>query len=234
MCQSNGATIFMGYLTVWKVLLQWWCRQQDIIVGVPAGHRAYPQLANTVGCLVNSLAIRTRMTSDALFSDILGSVRATALEAYANQEVPFDQVVQALGHVRGKEKLAPVYRAWFVLHDVPVPDWNLAEVRAELLDAYFLLSVHDIKLSLVVKDAAMEGGLDFRTSLFRRTTIQQLAKCLVELVQIVAHTPDKALPELNRAMQDAWNRTKAEAVESDSGRRLWNDVRTRRVPVRQE
>lgn len=233
LCNSQGATVFMGYLAAWTVLLQWWCRQHDIIVGVPAGHRAYPQLADTVGFLVNSLAIRTRLAGDLAFTRLLASVRDTALQAYANQDVPFDQVVKAVRPARRASESAPVYRSWFVLHDVPQPDWDLPGVQAELLDARFLLSAHDIKLSLIAKDGGVEGGLDYRTGLFRATTVQRLARCFGELVALVAARPEKPLVALNRALDNLWNSKGAEAAPAASTRRTWSEVRARRVPVRQ-
>lgn len=227
-CNAQGATVFMGYLAAWKALLQWWCRQQDIIVGVPAGHRSYPQLADTVGFLVNSLAIRTTLAGDMDFTQLLGNVRDTAIEAYANQDVPFDQVVEAVNPVRRTGESAPVFRSWFVLHDVPLPDWELPGVQAEMLDAHFLLSVHDIKLSLVAKDGGMEGGLDYRTGLFAASTIQRLAHCLNELVTLVATQPDLKLQALNRTLENIWDGKSAAPT-----RRNWNDVRSKRVAVKQ-
>ncbi|MGX5836946.1 amino acid adenylation domain-containing protein [Aeromonas piscicola] len=226
-CNAKGATVFMGYLTAWQVLLQWWCRQQDIIVGVPAGHRAYPQLANTVGFLVNSLAIRTSFTSDPSFTQLIGKVRDTALAAYANQDVPFDQVVEAVNPVRRTGESAPIFRSWFVLHDVPLPDWDLPGIHSELLDARFLLSVHDIKLSLVAKDGGMEGGLDYRTGLFSAETIQRLAHCLKELVTLVVTRPETKLHSLNRSLENIWD-GKAATPE----RRTWSNVRSKRVVVK--
>src|SRR5262249_4980018 len=106
-CNAQNASAFMGYLAAWQVLLQWWCRQRDIIVGVPAGHRAHPQLENTIGFLVNSLAIRTEFRGDPAFTDVLEQVRERAIEAYANQDVPFDHVVQAINPVRRTAESAP-------------------------------------------------------------------------------------------------------------------------------
>lgn len=227
-CNTQGASVFMGYLAAWTVLLQWWCRQDDVIVGVPAGHRAYPQLADTVGFLVNSLAIRTTFNGDPAFSAILGQVRDTALEAYAHQDVPFDQVVETVNPQRRTGESAPLFRSWFVLHDVPLPDWDLPGVAAELLEANFLLSVHDIKLSLVVKDGAMEGGIDFRTGLFSSSTIARLAECLVQLVTLVAQQPDLTLHALNRALENLWDGKAAAPAKP-----TWSAVRSRRVAVKQ-
>jgi amino acid adenylation domain-containing protein len=233
LCSTQGATVFMGYLAAWTALLQWWCQQRDIIVGVPAGHRAYPQLADTVGFLVNSLAIRTRLCSDPSFTQLLGSVRDTALQAYAHQDVPFDQVVEAVRPARRTSASAPIYRAWFVLHDVPLPDWDLPGVQAELLDARFLLSVHDIKLSLVAQDGGMEGGIDYRTGLFGAATMQRLAHCFGELVALAASRPETTLTALNGALDNLWNGKGADAAPGPSRRRAWSEERAMRVSVKQ-
>ncbi|PWI45003.1 non-ribosomal peptide synthetase/type I polyketide synthase [Streptomyces sp. ICBB 8177] len=225
-CTAERATTFMGYLAAWKVLLQWWCRQQDIVVGVPAGHRAHPQLENTIGFLVNSLAIRTRFTGDPTFTDVLKEVREKALEAYANQDVPFDHVVQAVRPERRSGESAPVYRTWFLLEDVPLPDWDLPGVRAEEIDAEFLLSVHDIKLTLVAdEEGGMTGGIDYRVGLFSDSTVRRLTHCLSELVKFLSTRPDARLSLVNRTLEDLW-----EGKEGSQKKRSWNEIRSQRRP----
>ncbi|MGW2722339.1 amino acid adenylation domain-containing protein [Streptomyces sp. NPDC001492] len=225
-CTAERATTFMGYLAAWQVLLQWWCRQQDIIVGVPAGHRAHPQLESTIGFLVNSLAIRTRFTGDPTFTDVLREVRERALEAYANQDVPFDHVVQAIRPERRSGESAPVYRTWFLLEDVPLPDWDLPGVRAEEIDAEFLLSVHDIKLTLVADEkGGMTGGIDYRVGLFSDSTVRRLTRCLSELVKLLSNEPDTRLSLVNRTLENLW-----EGKEETRKKRSWNDIRSQRRP----
>ncbi len=225
-CTAERATTFMGYLAAWKVLLQWWCRQQDIVVGVPAGHRAHPQLENTIGFLVNSLAIRTRFTGDPTFTDVLREVREKALEAYANQDVPFDHVVQAVRPERRSGESAPVYRTWFLLEDVPLPDWDIPGVRAEEIDAEFLLSVHDIKLTLVATaEGGMEGGIDYRVGLFSDSTVRRLTHCLTELVKLLSTEPGARLSIVNRTLENLW-----EGKEEARKKRSWNDIRSQRRP----
>ncbi|MEH0516512.1 condensation domain-containing protein [Streptomyces sp. B21-079] len=225
-CTAERATTFMGYLAAWKVLLQWWCRQQDVVVGVPAGHRAHPQLENTIGFLVNSLAIRTRFTGDPTFTDVLREVREKALEAYANQDVPFDHVVQAVRPERRSGESAPVYRTWFLLEDVPLPDWDIPDVGVEEIDAEFLLSVHDIKLTLVADaDGGMQGGIDYRVGLFSDSTVRRLTHCLTGLVKLLSTEPDARLSLVNRTLENLW-----EGKEEARKKRSWNDIRSQRRP----
>ncbi|UBU18984.1 amino acid adenylation domain-containing protein [Nonomuraea gerenzanensis] len=227
-CNAERASTFMGYLAAWQVLLQWWCRQQDVIVGVPAGHRAHPQLESTIGFLVNSLAIRTRFDGDPSFADVLRQVRERALEAYANQDVPFDHVVQAVNPARRAGESAPLFRTWFLLEDVPLPEWDLPGVRAEELDAEFLLSVHDIKLTLMATaGGGMAGGIDYRSGLFTEGTVRRLTRCLNALVSLLSTRPETKLGLINRTLEDLW-----EGKAETRRQRSWNDIRTHRVPTR--
>ncbi|NUK50151.1 amino acid adenylation domain-containing protein [Streptomyces lunaelactis] len=228
-CNAERASTFMGYLAAWQVLLQWWCRQRDIIVGVPTGHRAHPQLENTIGLLVNSLAIRTRFRGDPDFTDVLAEVRERALEAYANQDVPFDHVVQAINPVRRASESAPVFRSWFLLEDVPLPEWDIPGVHVEELDAEFLLSVHDIKLTLVATpDGGMEGSIGYRVGLFSDSTVGRLTHCLRELVKLLSARPDMKISHVNRILENLW-----EGKEEARKQRSWSDIRSQRMSVRE-
>ncbi|MGW1774935.1 amino acid adenylation domain-containing protein [Streptomyces sp. NPDC002104] len=228
-CSAERATTFMGYLAAWQVLLQWWCRQQDIIVGVPAGHRAHPQLESTIGFLVNSLAIRTRFTGDPTFSEVLKEVREGALEAYAHQDVPFDHIVQAVRPERRAGESAPVFRTWFLLEDVPLPEWDLPGMAAEEIDAEFLLAVHDIKLTLLATaEGGMEGGIDYRVDLFSDSTVQRLTHCLSELVKLLSVQPDLRMSLVNRALENLW-----EGKKEVRKQRSWKEIQSQRVSVRE-
>jgi non-ribosomal peptide synthetase component F len=194
----------MGLLAAWQALLGWWCGQDEVIVGVPAANRADRELADTVGFLVNSLPIRTRLPADARFADLVAAVRATTLAAYANHEVPFDRIVEELRPQRRAAESAPVFRAWFVLHDLSAPAWDLPGVAAAPLDARFLLAVHDIKLSLAPGDDGLEGGIDYRTSLFDPATVERLCDCLLALLEAVAAEPEVTLSALAGVLDAAW------------------------------
>ncbi|HBR0883715.1 TPA: amino acid adenylation domain-containing protein [Klebsiella pneumoniae] len=196
LCVKLGITPFMGYMTAWQLLLHWWCQQDDIVVGTAAGHRSHPELAGVIGFLVNSLAIRTKFQRHDAFTDLCMRVKQTCLEAYRHQDLPFDQIVNALRPKRKMSQSAPIYRSWFVLHDVATPPWALSEIKTTLLDAEFLLDVHDIKLSLVAKQGAMEGGMDYRTALFTPDIIENLALRFTQLIEKVSEDTAISLTEI--------------------------------------
>jgi non-ribosomal peptide synthetase component F len=233
-CHRHSATLFMGYLAAWQALLHWWCGQDDVIVGVPAGYREHRQTTEVVGFLVNSVAIRTRFAGCTTFTDVLTQVRDTAIASYANQDVPFDRIVEELRPTRRMSDSAPIFRAWFVLHDVPKPPWDLPGVTATPLDAHFLLAVHDIKLSLVEKEGGIEGGIDYRTALFDPPTIARLSRCFIALIEQIAGTPNITLTELTRALNALEERNRGLAGPEPSARAAWPSVKAGRVLIRSQ
>jgi hypothetical protein len=91
-----------------------------------------------------------------------------------------------------------------------------------------LLSVHDIKLTLMVaSDGAMVGGIDYRADLFSDSTVCRLARCLSELVTLLAAQPDMKVSVINRKLEDLW-----EGNGRVPERRSWKGIRSQRVPVR--
>jgi amino acid adenylation domain-containing protein/non-ribosomal peptide synthase protein (TIGR01720 family) len=92
--KSIGTTLFMTLLSVYKVLLSKYSRQQDICVGTSIANRPQQELEELIGFFVNTLALRTELLEQDTFSGLLEKVKETTLEAYANQEVPFEKVVE--------------------------------------------------------------------------------------------------------------------------------------------
>ena len=234
LCHRHGATLFMGYLAAWQTLLHWWCDQDDIVVGAPSGSREHRQSAGVVGFLVNSLAVRTRFGDGLDFGDLLRQVRDAAVAAYANQDAPFDRIVEALQPRRHGLDSAPIFRAWFVLHHVPMPAWDLPGVSVEPSDARFLLAVHDIKLSLIEKDGGVEGGIDYRTALFEPASIAVLRRCFAALVETVGAAPGIALSELARTLDETWDHARRPAKSNHDTKTAWDFTKARRVTIRNE
>ena len=98
--RANQATLFMTLLAAFAVLLERYSGQNDVVVGSPIANRQEPQLEDSIGFFVNSLALRVRIDRDASFRDLLAAVRATTLDAYLHQDVPFERLVEAFLRAR--------------------------------------------------------------------------------------------------------------------------------------
>ncbi|PKV49523.1 amino acid adenylation domain-containing protein/natural product biosynthesis luciferase-like monooxygenase protein [Aquimarina sp. MAR_2010_214] len=96
LCQSSQATLYMGLLTVTKILLQRYTGQQDIVIGSPVAGRDYSELHDQVGFYINTLAIRTQLDQDDNFSTSLEKVKQQVLDTQSHQEYPFDTLLEEL------------------------------------------------------------------------------------------------------------------------------------------
>ena len=90
------ATLFMVLAAAFKVLLWRYSGQDDISIGTPVANRPRSEIEGLIGFFVNTLVLRTRLEGEASFASLLAQVRETALQAYAHQDVPFEQLVEAL------------------------------------------------------------------------------------------------------------------------------------------
>ena len=94
--REHGVTLFMMLLAGFKVLLHRYTGSRDIAVGTPIAGRTRPEVEGLIGFFVNTLVMRTEVSGEESFREVLRKVRETALGAYANQDAPFEQLVEAL------------------------------------------------------------------------------------------------------------------------------------------
>ena len=96
MGRAQRATLFMVLLAGFKVVLARYAGTQDVLVGAPIAGRVRPEVEGLIGFFVNTLVLRTDCSGDPTFGELLGRVRQIAWEAYAHQDLPFDQLVEEL------------------------------------------------------------------------------------------------------------------------------------------
>src|SRR5262249_19767440 len=100
LARQERATLFMAVAAGFGALLWRYSGQEDICIGTPVANRGRSETESLMGCFVNTLVLRMRLDTNARFLGLLGQMRATALEAFANQDAPFELVVQAINPER--------------------------------------------------------------------------------------------------------------------------------------
>ncbi|TMN46340.1 hypothetical protein CWB92_23120, partial [Pseudoalteromonas piscicida] len=91
MCQDRGARLFMGLHAVFSVLLARYSNEQDIVVGTPVANREQVEVAGLIGFFVNTLVLRSNLSDNPSFHALLEQSKNMLLDAYAHQQVPFEQ-----------------------------------------------------------------------------------------------------------------------------------------------
>ncbi|MBV8318682.1 MAG: amino acid adenylation domain-containing protein, partial [Planctomycetaceae bacterium] len=116
--RQEGASLFMTLLAAFQALLHRYSGQDDIAVGTPIAGRNRSELEGIVGFFVNTLVLRADLAGDLGFRELLRQVKQVALEAYAHQDVSFEQVVEAVQPDRDLSR-APLFQAMFALENAP-------------------------------------------------------------------------------------------------------------------
>jgi amino acid adenylation domain-containing protein len=198
----EGATLYMVLLAAWNAVLHRWTGEDDLVVGSPVAGRARPETEGLVGLFAGSLAMRTDASGDPPFRALLARVRETALEAYAHQDVPFEELVHALQVPRSLSH-APVFQVMFGLQNVPPGELELDGVRARTLPTVLSTSRFDL---MVLMDE-VEGGelralVEYATALFDSPSIERMMGHFGALLSSALADPDariSALPLLSDA-----------------------------------
>jgi hypothetical protein len=193
--RREGVTLFMTLLAAFQSLLSRYANQEDILVGTPIANRTSTETEGLVGFLVNTLVMRTDLSGDPSFRELLGRVREVSLDAYAHQDLPFERLVEELQPERSLSHM-PVFQVLFALQNVPKSDLKLGAL--DLKNFPFAKTTAKLDLSLYVGEAA-EGltlSFEYNTDLFDASTIERLAAYCRTLLEGIVASPDRRIAEL--------------------------------------
>jgi len=217
--RREGATLFMTLLAGFKTLLYRYTNVEDIVVGTDMASRNLRELEGLVGFFINTLALRTDLSGDPTFRELLARVRETTLGAYAHQSLPFDRLVEALEPERSAAHM-PVFQVLFVLQNAPMPAVSLAGLKLSLLEFDDGTSKFDIVLSMSEAGGGLSGNVVYSTDLFDAGTIARMSEHFRTLLGSIAADPDARLRQLEML-------TETEKERQDAARRERQDLHRR-------
>jgi amino acid adenylation domain-containing protein len=193
--RREGVTLFMTLLAALQVLLARLSGQEDVVVGTPIANRTRTEVEGVVGCFVNTLALRTRVEGTLRVREVLRRVREVALEAYAHQELPFEQVVETLRPERSLS-YTPLFQVVFVLQNTPAvtPVLQGMAVTAWELDPH--TAKFDITLDMSETEQGVVGRLTYNTDLFRASTITLLLEHFRHLLKEICKDPERCIADI--------------------------------------
>src|SRR5882672_5830274 len=197
--RREGATLFMTLLAALNVLLYRYTGQDDILVGTVAARRGRPELESLLGFFLNTLVLRTRLSEERSFRELLANVRETTLEALSHGDVPIEEVVKSLRPDRDSSR-NPLFQVMFILEPPlppPRPGWNLTQ-----MDVDTGISRSDLYLEADDRPQGIVGRVRYSTDLFERATIVRLLQRFEVLLEGIVADPEQrvaALPVLTPA-----------------------------------
>ncbi|HEX7183172.1 MAG TPA: amino acid adenylation domain-containing protein, partial [Thermoanaerobaculia bacterium] len=191
-----GASSFMALLAAFQTLLYRHSGQDDIVIGMPIANRTQQETEGLIGFFVNTLALRTNLSGDPTFRELLGHVRQATLGAYDHQDLPFDRLVDALQPERSLSH-APIFQVVFQLLNQPLrrPATSQA-ITLEPWPVEIGVSQFDITFSMFEAGNSLSGTLDYNVDLFDRPTVLRLLTHFRALLTGVSTDSGRRLSEL--------------------------------------
>lgn len=211
--EQASATPYMVLLAGFAALLSRYSGQRDILIGSPSANRSRSEVEGLIGFFVNTLVMRVRLQPQQSYAQLLAQVRQTALDAYAHQDLPFEQLVE---EVRPERKLShsPLFQVMFSMQNAPATAPALDGLQVHDISPRPVVAKYDLTLSVVERGGVLEARFEYNTDLFDRARIEALASHYQTLMASLLQAPQErvdrasllARGELQRMAGD-WNAT---------------------------
>ncbi len=195
--RRRGVTLYMTLLAAYQTLLHRYTGAEDICVGSPIAHRPLRETEQLIGCFLNTLVLRSDLGADLTFAELLHRVRETTLDAYAHQDVPFEQLVDALQPERATDR-SPLFQVTFSLLNTPAlanaqqQNLTLRSIESNTGTAQF-----DLQLLMVDDERELTATFVYNTDLFEAATIARMMGHFEMLLESIVNTPEEKLGTLD-------------------------------------
>ena len=195
LARRQTATLFMVLLAAFQTLLHRYSGQGDISVGSPISNRTRKEIESLIGFFANTLVLRAQFGTRESFRQLLWKTRATTLEAYAHQDLPFEMLVEALKPVRDLSR-SPLFQVLFVLQNAPFDELTLPAVEIQPIKLDAGRAHFDLTLAMMEVEGALQASIEFNTDLFDHATISRLFGHFEVLLRSISVNPDCLVSEL--------------------------------------
>ncbi len=198
--RQEEVSFFMLLFTALQILLHHYTGQEDLLVGTSSMERT-----PTECMFVNFLVLRTRVADNPLFRELLRQVREVVLMAYVHQNVPFEQIVQAL-HQERNTRSYPICQVMFTLEEVPIENLDELALNLPSLEIEAGSEIANLDLAIFVQDAVKvtSGYIEYNANLFDVKTITRMISHWQRLLESIVTNPDKRIADFPLLSDAEW------------------------------
>ncbi|MDB9527414.1 amino acid adenylation domain-containing protein [Oscillatoria sp. CS-180] len=220
--RTTGTTLFMVLLAGLATLLARYSRQSLLVIGTPVANRTRQELEPLIGFFVNVLALPIKTTGNPSFQQLLERVKAVTLGGYAHQDVPFEQVVEALQPERSLS-YSPLFQVMLVLQNAPSAEWSLPALTLSSLEFAHTTTKFDLTLTCNRSEAGLTGSWEYSTDLFESATIARMTQQFQTLLREIVAQPDQGIdcipllqPQDRQQLLTLWSGDENSAASRDT------------------
>src|SRR6185369_16349907 len=190
------ATLFMTLFAAWQALLHRYTGHRDIVVGTPIANRHHPETEELIGFFVNMLALRTDLSGNPTFAELVERVRETALGAYAHQALPFEKLIEELRLERDTSH-APLVQVVFALQNAPQGDLTALDLKLNYVEVETSTAKYDLVVNVYEIGDKLSIVYTYSTDLFDAASMQRLGRHFKALLAAVVENADQRVSELD-------------------------------------
>ncbi|MEN3329447.1 MAG: hypothetical protein V7638_4254 [Acidobacteriota bacterium] len=213
--RRHGATLFMTLLAGFETLLYRYSGQKDFAIGTPVAGRTSPEVEGLIGFFINTLVMRSDLSGNPTFLELLARVRETAFEAYAHQDLPFERLVDAM-HPERSLSHTPLFQVALVFQNAPREQFHLSGLKFDRIAAESGTSKFDLMMFATERAEGLNLAVEYNTDLFDHARIERMLEHLQTLMESIVREPEKLIEDLEivgereRAqLLVEWNRTES-------------------------
>lgn len=193
--QREGVTMFMTLLAAFNTLLSRYSGQDDVVVGTPIANRSRREIEGLIGFFVNTLALRTDLSGDPSFKDLLARVCEAAIGAYIHQDMPFDRLVDELQPARNLNR-QPLFQVMIVHQSAQAATLELPGLTISSLETQNETSQFDLILLIAEWPGGFGASFKYNTDIFDAATIERMAGHFQTLLEGIVANPEARLSNL--------------------------------------
>ncbi|MEM1394343.1 MAG: amino acid adenylation domain-containing protein, partial [Cyanobacteria bacterium P01_H01_bin.150] len=194
---KEGITLFTLLLTVFKVLLYKYTNQNDIVVGTDIANRNRVETEGLIGFLINTLVLRTDLSGNPTFTQLLSRVREVTIKAYDHQDLSFDKLVDILKPERNLSEMVPLFQVKFDLQLAKVEPVELSDLTVNSLDFDNGTAKFELRFNLLETDRGLAGLVEYSTDIFDSNTITRMVGHYRNLLERIVANPQQRLSDLS-------------------------------------
>ncbi|NEO98541.1 MAG: amino acid adenylation domain-containing protein [Symploca sp. SIO2E9] len=217
--QKAEASLFMTLLSAFQILLYRYTGQEDLIVGSPIANRNRAEIGGLIGFFLNTLALRTDVSGNPTFEELLARVRKVAIGAYANQDLPFETLVEKL-QLERNVNYNPLFQVSFTLQNTPKVKFELPGLTITPLEVEHTRALFDLSLNVTETELGLECFWEYNTDLFDAARISRMIGHLETLLEAIAVNPQQRVSQLPLLSQSEFHQLLTE----------WNDT-AKKYPI---
>ncbi|UCH97023.1 MAG: amino acid adenylation domain-containing protein, partial [Candidatus Aminicenantes bacterium] len=199
LAKKEEATIYIVLLAIFNVFLSKLSSQEDIVVGAPTSGRRHTDLSRVIGMFVNTLALRNYPGGEKTFTGLLREVRDRTLAAFDNQDYQYDDLVEQLsakGTITRDVNRNPLFDVMLALQNIEIPGIEIPGLKLIPGEYERNTSRFDMTFQAVEQEGKLDFIVEYRTTLFKKETIQRFTCYFKELVSTILEAPERKIVEI--------------------------------------